>query len=205
MASEPSSRLSIVAFSGNTHRPSRAWNLAELVAQRLQSLIDADITHLDVLDAGPGLGAAHLRGQLDPQALAVIEAIEQADVLVVTSPVYKGSYTGLFKHVFDFVDINALTGRPVILSATGGGQRHALVVEHQLRPLFGFFSALTIPTAIYADDASFEDGQLIDAGVLARVDLATAQCAALLRSGVAARPASPRSTSAAGKVVPIKG
>ena len=41
------------------------------------------------------------------------------------------------------------------LTATGGGPRHALVVEHALRPLFGFFAALTLPTAVYASDADF--------------------------------------------------
>ncbi|MEO5807160.1 FMN reductase [Devosia sp.] len=200
-----SARLNILAFSGNTHRPSRSWNLAELIARRVQSHLDADVTHLDIVDAGPGLGAAYLRSQLDRQALAVIEAIEQADILVVTSPVYKGSYTGLFKHAFDFIDMQALTGRPVILSASGGGQRHALVVEHQMRPLFGFFSALTIPTAIYADDASFEDGQPAEPDLLARIELAATQCAALVDSGVASLARDHRSEGVAARVVPIKG
>jgi FMN reductase len=110
----------------------------------------------------------------------VVEAVEQADALIVSTPVYKGSYPGLFKHLIDFVDMQALTGTPVILAATGGGQRHALVVEHQLRPLFGFFSALTMPTAIYADDKSFEAHQQNDPGILARVELAAGQLAQAL-------------------------
>src|SRR5690606_3851619 len=112
-----------------------------------------------------------------PEALAIVEAVENADVLVVSSPVYKGSYTGLFKHFFDFVDPTALIGKPVVIAATGGGPRHSLVVEHQLRPLFGFFSALTIPTSIYAEDKSFEDFRQVDPGILARIDLAASQTA----------------------------
>ena len=65
----------------------------------------------------------------------------------------------------------------MVLTATGGGPRHALVVEHSLRPLFGFFEALTIPTAVYASDADFRDGQLVEAGVLARVNAAAQQLA----------------------------
>jgi FMN reductase len=79
---------------------------------------------------------------------------------VVGSPTYKGSYTGLFKHFFDLVDPLALQGKPVILTATGGGERHALIVEHQLRPLFGFFMAHTLPTAVYAADRDFSDYRL---------------------------------------------
>lgn len=67
---------------------------------------------------------------------------------LVGSPVYKGAYTGLFKHLFDLVAPAALKGKPVAIGATGGGARHALVVEHAFRPLFGFFGALALPTAI---------------------------------------------------------
>jgi FMN reductase len=94
--------------------------------------------------------------------------------------VYKGAYTGLFKHAFDLVDPRALVGKPVLLTATGGGPRHALVVEHALRPLFGFFEALTIPTAVYASDADFVGGQLAEAGVQARVSTAAQQLASLI-------------------------
>jgi FMN reductase len=112
-------------------------------------------------------------------------------VLVVATPVYKGSYTGLFKHFFDFVEVEALVGKPVVIAATGGGSRHALVVEHQLRPLFGFFSALTIPTSVYAEDKSFDGTTQLDPGILARVELAATQTATLVgaqRGGQLPRP-----------------
>ena len=54
------------------------------------------------------------------------------------------------------------------------------MVEHAFRPLFGFFGALQIPTAIYASDADFRDGALTDAGVRARAADAGGQLAALL-------------------------
>ena len=120
-----------------------------------------------------------------PAAPSVLEAIEGADALVVGSPVYKGSYTGLFKHVFDLIDPAALADKPVAIVATGGGARHALVVEHAFRPLFGFFGALQVPTAVYGSDSDFTDGLPTDPGVRARIAEAGAQLAALLvhRSG----------------------
>ncbi len=60
----------------------------------------------------------------------------------------------------------------MLLAATGGGERHALIVEHQLRPLFGFFEAFALPTAVYASDKDFVDGVLASEAIRARVGLA---------------------------------
>src|SRR5205807_2048445 len=87
---------------------------------------------------------------LDSQAQPILAQILAAEVLVVGSPTYKGSYTGLFKHFFDLIDPAALRGKPVLLTATGGGDRHALIVEHQLRPLFGFFEAFALVAVLTA-------------------------------------------------------
>lgn len=76
----------------------------------------------------------------------MLDEIESADLLLVASPVYRGSYPGLLKHLFDLIDLNALIDTPVLLAATGGTERHALVLDHQLRPLFSFFQAITLPS-----------------------------------------------------------
>ena len=170
----------IVGFSGSPRRPSKTRSLVETVATGVASHRQVRLDIYDLVDAGPGLGAALQRQDLTLPAARIIDAIEQADALIIGTPVYKGAYTGLFKHAFDLVDPRALVGKPVLLTATGGGPRHALVVEHALRPLFGFFEALTVPTAVYASDADFLDGQLTEAGVLARVSTAAQQLAGLI-------------------------
>ena len=170
--------LRLVGFSANVQRPSKTRALVETVGARIGRLRPVRVEMHDLVDAGPGIGAFS-RDALTPSAERVIAAIEGADAIVVGTPVYKGSYTGLFKHIFDFVDPAALAGRPVIVAATGGGRRHALVVEHQLRPLFGFFSALALPTSIYASNEDFSDGVLTDETTLARIDQAAAEMAAL--------------------------
>jgi FMN reductase len=60
------------------------------------------------------------------------------------------SYSGLFKSFFDLIDPDALTGKPVLLAATGGTARHSLMLEHTLRPLFTCLRAVAVPTAVYA-------------------------------------------------------
>ena len=172
----------IVGISGSPRRPSRTRTLVETVAAETAIRTQVRLDIYDLVDAGPGLGAALQRKDLTLPAARIIDAIEQADALIVGTPVYKGSYTGLFKHVFDLVEPRALGGKPVVITATGGGPRHALVVEHALRPLFGFFEALAIPTAVYANEADFSDGQLAEAGVLARVNAAAHQLAGLLEA-----------------------
>ena len=173
----------IVGFSGSPRRPSKTRSLVETVAAGVASHRQVRLDIFDLSDAGPGLGAALQRKDLTLPAARIIDAIEQADALIVGTPVYKGAYTGLFKHAFDLVDPGALVGKPVLLTATGGGPRHALVVEHALRPLFGFFEALTVPIAVYASDADFTDGQLAEAGVLERVSTAAQQLAGLIATG----------------------
>jgi FMN reductase len=180
----PDRTLRLVAIAGSVHRPSKSRALAEAVARAALARIDLSVSTYDLIDAGPGLGAAFTRAELSPAAAAIVEAVEKADAIIAMSPVYKGSYTGLFKHLFDFVAPTSLVTKPVVVGATGGGHRHGLVVEHQLRPLFGFFSAMTVPTSVYASDHEFLDGVPADATVKERIDLAGAQLAALLLSRV---------------------
>lgn len=111
------------------------------------------------------------------QALA---AAEQADVLVVVSPVFRGSYTGLFKHFFDLIEQDALIDKPVLLAANGGSERHALVIDHQLRPLFSFFQARTLPLGVYATDKDFVDRRLSNEAVIERTRLAVQRALPLL-------------------------
>jgi FMN reductase len=170
----------LVAISGSVRRPSKTRALIEFVAAQVARMRRIDLRFYDLLDAGAGLGTAYARSDLPLPAARIVDAIETADALVVGSPVYKGSYTGLFKHLFDFVDPEALVGKPVILTATGGGPRHALIVEHSLRPLFGFFAALSVPTAVYASDADFREGALVEGAVSERAALAARQLVRLL-------------------------
>jgi FMN reductase len=142
--SAPLTPVNLVVFSGSTRRPSKSRALAEAMALRLAERRPINLRHFDLIDAGVGL-SAWSRGGLDRPAREGLEAVEEAEALIVTAPTYCGSYPGLFKHLFDLVDTPKLEGKPVLIGATGGGHRHALVVEHQIRPLFAFFSAAVAP------------------------------------------------------------
>ncbi|PWJ93767.1 MULTISPECIES: FMN reductase [Mesorhizobium] len=174
------SRKLVVGVSGNLTRPSKTRTFISHITGELANGIGATETVFDIEDLGPSLPLARRIGDLDPSARNIVEQVTGADVLVIGSPTFKGSYTGLFKHFFDLLDPSSLRGKPVILAATGGGERHSLIVEHQLRPLFGFFEALTMPTAIYASDKDFTDGLLVSQAIHARARQAVAEACRVL-------------------------
>ncbi len=111
-----------------------------------------------------------------------LATVENADALIVGTPVYRASFTGLFKHFFDFVEQNALIDVPVLLAASGGSERHALVLEHQLRPLFSFFQAQTLPIGVYATDRDFSPEYTVQSELLnERINLAITRAVPVLQ------------------------
>ena len=167
----------IVGFAGSLNRPSKTRALVELAAGRAASRFHARAETFDLADLQPSLGTAATAGDLRGPARRALESILAADALIVGTPVYKGSYTGLFKHLFDLIEPAALAGKPVLLTATGGGEKHALVIEHQLRPLFGFFEAATLPTGLYASGSDFAGGAPFAPALLDRLERAVEQLA----------------------------
>ncbi len=195
---------SIVGFAGSASKPSKTRSLVEKIVSDTSARYDETAKVYDILDLGASLGLARKLDDLDAAARAVIHDIVNAKALVIATPVYKGSYPGLFKHLIDLLDPATLAGKPVLLAATGGGEKHALVIEHQLRPLFAFFEAQTLGTGIYASDRDFENGVLTNPAVLDRISRAVGQFEAHLDAEdvdaddqIAESWAEPRSAAAA--------
>jgi len=161
--------LSVTAIAGSLQKPSRTEALLEAIAGELHAALPIHTTVVKLSEIGPQVGSAMHRAALPPAAFAAVQAIEEADLLVVASPVYRASYTGLLKHLFDFVGHKALVGRPVLLAATGGSDSHLLMIDHQLRPLFAFFDALPLPLGIYATEGDFDDYKLASPAVSERI------------------------------------
>lgn len=172
--------MNIVGLSGNVKRPSRTASLVEAIVSAAKDRLGCDGQTIELVDAAPVLFRALRSDQLDTGGRAIIDAVEGADVLIVGSPVYRASYTGALKHLFDLVDYRALTGKRVVLAATGGTPLHGLMTEHQLRPLFGFFNALTLPTAVYATEVDFTEYDIVSPAVRERIERAVSELAAVM-------------------------
>lgn len=170
-------KLSIVGLSGNISSPSKTRTLVQTALALAAERVDAATEVFEVADFGEDLGRARRISNLTPEAQAKVARLIAADALVVASPVYKGSYSGLFKHLIDLLDPAALLRKPVLLAATGGGEKHALAVEHQLRPLFAFFEARTLSTAVHVSDKDFTNGVLTGEASLFRLSRAVEELA----------------------------
>lgn len=181
----PQRRLNVVVVNGSPSEKSKTAGLADLILRTLaDSLADEDVAvaheRIDVYRLGPAFATATQREDIAPEVERTLRLVEEADVLIAATPVFRGSYTGLFKHFFDLVDQYALAGTPVFLAATGGGEHHALVLEHALRPLFGFFQAMTVPVAVFASAADFDGTTPLTPRVYGRIEVAIADVRTLL-------------------------
>ncbi len=189
--------LRVVAVSGGLQRPSRAAALARHLLDLIADEIPCEQCLVELGRLAPQLAGAVWRSHLPDTVERELAAVEQADVLVVTTPVFRGSYTGLFKHFFDFIHQDALVDKPVLLAATGGSERHALVIDHQLRPLFSFFQSRTLPLGIYATDKDFKDYRLQNETLAHRAALAVQRALPVIELTRHARAAAHEEVTAA--------
>ena len=179
----------IVSINGSPQKPSRTSVIIDtLLADIALQLGDADIHRVDVADlVGRPLAVDHQ--SLSPLLREQLRLIESADLIIAGSPVYKGSYTGLFKYLIDLVDPTALVDVPTVLIATGGSARHTLVIEHQLRPLFAFFNTATIPAGIYAHASEIGDFEILNADLRERIRATASRAVNALQSARSLEPA----------------
>jgi FMN reductase len=115
----------------------------------------------------------------------------RADGVIAVTPLYNGSYTGLFKSFFDVLDPETLVGKPVLIAATGGTARHSLALEHAIRPLFTYLRAVTVPTAVFAATEDWGSASGSGDALTARIERGGSELAALIDRSQPAAPADP--------------
>jgi FMN reductase len=171
----------IVGVSGNITAPSRTLSLVDAVVAKASQKFHSPGEVIDISRLTADLGPTVSFNNFPPALTQAYDKLHQSDLIVIGTPVYKASYTGLLKHFFDLVDPKKLTGKVAILVATGGSDHHALVLESHLRSLASFFGIYTIPTTIYAKDIEFKDYQLESPLIEQRIDQALEQAGVLIK------------------------
>jgi FMN reductase len=175
----------IVVVQAGLGQPSSTRLLADRIAAATSDALLSggevvDVAVIDVREHAHALADALLTGFATGGLREALDAVAEADGVVVVTPVFQASYSGLFKSFFDVMDAGSLKGTPVLLAATAGTARHSLVLEHALRPMFAYLKAITVPTAVFAASEDWGTAGSVDAGLQARVEVAAGELADLV-------------------------
>jgi FMN reductase len=169
-----------------------ADRLADATARALgERGVETEVELVELRDHAHALTDALLTGFATGPLREAIDTVVAADGLVMVSPIFTASYSGLFKTFVDVLEPDSLTGKPVLIAATAGTARHSLALEHALRPLFAYLRAVVVPTAVFAAAEDWGAGGGVDGGLAARVDRAAGELADLVAArepGSAADP-----------------
>src|SRR5690606_16045355 len=117
-------------------------------------------TMIDLRELANEVTSALVSRLTGPRLAKAVEALADADGVIASTPVYKAGPSGLFTSFFHVLDDDLLIAKPVILAATAGTARHALVVDEQLRGLFAYLRALPVPTSLFAATEDWNDPAL---------------------------------------------
>ena len=180
----------IVVLSAGLGSPSSSRLLADRLAAAAARTLRGDGEQVEVEVVELREHAVDLAHQLvtgfpSTRLGEVLDRVASADAVVAVSPVFNGSYSGLFKMFVDALPMGTLDGVPVLLGATGGSARHSLVLEHALRPLFAYLRATTTATGVFAATEDWASPGDLDA----RIERAGRELAVLVAGSGRDRPA----------------
>lgn len=151
----------IAVVNAGLSMPSSSRLLADRIAGAVESQVGArgesvDFTDIELRELASPLAATLTSGGLPGPAVSdAMATLAVADGLVAVTPVFSGSYSGLFKLFFDVIDPEALAGMPVLVAATAGTPRHSLMLDYAMRPLFTYLQAIVVPTGVFAATDDF--------------------------------------------------
>jgi FMN reductase len=175
----------LVVVTAGTGEPSSTRMLADRIAQRVADLTggrgsQVAVQVIDLRELATEITTAMVSRLTGPKLRQAIAALGEADGIVAATPVYKAGASGLFTSFFQVLDNDLLIAKPVVLAATAGTARHALVVDEQLRSLFAYLRTIVVPTSLFAAPEDWRDPALNK-----RIERAAGELALLLYSGFA--------------------
>lgn len=185
----------VAVVSAGMSVPSSTRLLADLLGEQVVTAVAArgdevEVTHVELRPLAHALADNLLTGFPADDLATAIDTVTGADALVVVTPVFSGSFSGLFKTFFDVLPMGSVDGKPILIGATAGTARHSLVLDHALRPLFAYLRGLVVPTGVFAASEDFGGASGLDGGLRKRGERAATELAALLGcSGSVAVPA----------------
>jgi FMN reductase len=187
MTSTDKQPYTLVVVTAGTSDPSSTRMLADQLAQRVTDLASRrgrEVTTrvIDLRELATEITTAMVSQLVGPKLQQAVAALGEADGIVASTPVYAAGASGLFTSFFQVLDNDLLIAKPVVLAATAGTARHALVVDEQLRSLFAYLRTTVVPTSLFAAPEDWSDPALAK-----RIDRAALELLLLMESGFARR------------------
>jgi FMN reductase len=182
---EEREQFKLVVVSAGTGDPSSTRLLADRIAERAAALGAGHgnmvtVSNVELRDITADVTTALTSQLVTPKMQQAVTALGEADGIVAATPVYKAGPSGLFVSFFHALDNDLIIAKPVVLAATAGTARHALVADDQMRPMFAYLRALTAPTSVFAAPEDWGDPELNK-----RIDRAALELVLLMESGFA--------------------
>jgi FMN reductase len=176
-----SARIAVV--SAGTSDPSSTRLLAGRIGTKLTDILAADsiaatVVVIELAPLATDIAATLVGGLPSERLRSATETLASADVIVLSTPVYKAGLSGLFKSFVDVLDDDLVVGKVVVLAATAGSARHAMVVDDHLRPLVAFLRGIAVPTSIFAAPEDWADSALTR-----RIERAAVEASVFLGAG----------------------
>jgi len=175
----------ITVLSAGLGVPSSSRLLADqLAASAERQLTTAgyavSVDVVELRDLAVEIANNFVTGYAAPRLAEVIAGVEASDGIIAVSPVFSASYSGLFKSFIDVLDPKSLDGKAVLLGATGGTDRHQMVLDYAMRPLFSYLRTRTAATGVFAGPQDW--GTTGDGGtpLSARIERAAGEFTTLL-------------------------
>ncbi len=178
-------RFRLVVVSAGTSDPSSTRLLADRTAERVTALAagrghTVTVSVIDLREIAADISNALASQLITPKLRQASTALGRADGIIAAAPVYQAAPSGLFTSFFGVLDKDLLIAKPVVLAATAGTARHALVADDQIRPMFAYLRTLTVPTSLFAAPEDWSDPALGQ-----RIDRAALELVLLMESGFA--------------------
>jgi len=175
----------IAVVSAGTSDPSSTRLLADRAADRAAAILSGNghqvsTDVVELREISTDVSTALVAQLVKPKLQQAITVLGEADGIIASTPVYKAGASGLFTSFFDVLDNDLLIAKPVILAATAGTPRHALVADDQMRSMFAYLRTLTVPTSLFAAPEDWSDPALNE-----RIERAAFELALLVESGFA--------------------
>lgn len=188
MSSQPDrDAFTLAVVSAGTSDPSSTRLLAGRAAERVMAAAasrgsSVTVNVVELCEISADISTALVSQLITPKLQRVITALGEADGIIASTPVYKAGPSGLFTSFFDILDDDLIIAKPVLLAATAGTARHALVADDQMRALFAYLRTLTVPTSLFAAPEDWSDPALGK-----RIDRAAVELLLLMETGFAVK------------------